>query len=73
MKKTYRLKNLDCANCARKMEDEIKKLQGINAASVSFLTQRISLDLSESADISKLEKAIVKICKKIESDCEVIL
>lgn len=72
MKKIYRIKNLQCAHCAHKMEKSIQKLDGIENASVNFLMQKITIETSVE-NLTELEKEISKICKKIESDCEVIL
>jgi cation transport ATPase len=71
MKKTYRLENLDCASCAAKMEDGIRQLPGIDAASVNFLTSKLTIETS-SDDSGALEKQIKAIVRKIEPDCDVI-
>ncbi|MCH5170382.1 MAG: cation transporter [Oscillospiraceae bacterium] len=71
MKKNYKLQDLDCANCAAKMEAAIKKLDGVNDAKVSFMTQRLTID----ADDEKFEAIVdeaAKICKKIEPDCLIV-
>ena len=72
MKKTYRMQNLDCANCAAKMERAIQNLEGVVEASVSFMAQRLTV----AADEDKFEQIIpqiVKAVKKVESDCKVIV
>ncbi len=71
MKKRFKLVNLDCANCAAKMEDAIKKLDGVNDASVSFMTQKLTLDADDARFDEILEQA-VKACKKVEPDCTVV-
>ena len=71
MKKRFKLVNLDCANCAAKMEDAIKKLDGVNDASVSFMTQKLTLDADDARFDVILEQA-VKVCKKVEPDCTVV-
>lgn len=71
MKKRFKLVNLDCANCAAKMEDAIKKLDGVNDASVSFMTQKLTLDADDTRFDEILEQA-VKVCKKVEPDCTVV-
>ena len=68
MKKTYKLIDLDCANCAAKMEDAIKKIDGVTDASVSFMTQKMTIE-TDSDDQTELMKQVVKICKKVEPDC----
>lgn len=71
MKKRFKLVNLDCANCAAKMEDAIKKLDGVNDATVSFMTQKLTLDADDARFDEILEQA-VKVCKKVEPDCTVV-
>ena len=72
MKKTFKLRDLDCANCAAKMETAISKLPGVNAVSVNFMQQKMTLDaLDELFD--DVVKAAVKCIAKVEPDCEVIL
>ena len=71
MKKKFKLQDLDCANCAAKMEDAIKKLPGVNAASVSFLTQKLTLDADDERFEEILDQA-AKICKKVEPDCQIV-
>ena len=68
MKKIYRLEDLDCANCAAKMEERIKKIDGVSDAAVSFLTQKMTI-VTESDDQTEIMKEVVRICKKIEPDC----
>ena len=70
MKKTYKLIDLDCANCAAKMEAAIKKLPGVTDATVSFLTQKMTI---EADDLDAIIKDVVKCIKKVEPDCEVVL
>lgn len=72
MKKKLKLKDLDCANCAAKMENAIKKIDGVHDASVSFMTQKMTVE----ADEDKMEgilKEIVAVCRKIEPDCEILI
>lgn len=70
MKKTYKLIDLDCANCARKMEDAIKKLPGVTDAAVNFLSQKMTI---EAEDVDAVMKDVVKCCKKVEPDCQIVL
>lgn len=72
MKKTFKLQDLDCANCAAKMEDAIKKLDGVNNATVSFMTQKLTLDADDAKFDAILQQA-VKVCKKVEPDCTIIV
>ena len=72
MKKRFKLTDLDCANCAAKMEAAIKKLDGVNDATVSFLTQKLTLD-ADDARFDDILSQVVKICKKVEPDCVINL
>ena len=72
MKKTFQMIDLDCANCAAKMEAAIKKLDGVNDASVSFLSQNMTID-AEDDKFDEIVKQAVKVCKKVEPDCEVVV
>ena len=71
MKKHFKLRDLDCANCAAKMEAAIRKLPGVNDASVSFLAQKLTLDADDERFEEILDQA-VKICKKVEPDCKIL-
>ena len=68
MKKKFKLTDLDCANCAAKMEDAIKKLDGVNDASVSFMMQKMTID-ADDARFVEIIKEVVEVCKKVEPDC----
>ena len=68
MKKKFKLTDLDCANCAAKMEDAIKKLDGVNDASVSFMMQKMTID-ADDARFDEIVKEVVEVCKKVEPDC----
>lgn len=72
MKKSFKIVDLDCAHCAAKMEEGIKKLSGVNDATVNFLAQKLVLDAEDDKFDAVLKEA-VKICKKIEPDCEIVL
>ena len=72
MKKTFKLIDLDCANCAAKMETAIKKLPGVTDASVSFMAQKMTVE-ADDARFDSIMKQIVKACTKVEPDCEIVL
>ncbi|RGG65855.1 cation transporter [Eubacterium sp. AF17-7] len=72
MKKKFKLQDLDCANCAAKMEDLIKKIDGVNGASVSFMTQKMMVD-ADDARFDDIMKEVVKVCAKVEPDCKILL
>ena len=69
MKKTYKCE-VDCANCAAKMEEAVKKVPGVKDARVNFMTQKFMLE-ADDADYDKVLEAAVKACKKVEPDCEI--
>ncbi len=72
MKKKFKLQDLDCANCAAKMEDAIKKLDGVNDANVSFMTQKMTID-AEDDKFDDIMKEVVEVCKKVEPDCVILM
>lgn len=70
MKKVFQLQDLDCANCAAKMERAVAKIDGVNEVNVSFLTQRMTIDADETRFDEIMEK-VVKTCRKVEPDCTI--
>ena len=62
MKKKFKLEDLDCANCAAKMEDAIKKIDVVNDASVSFMTQKMTVEFEDGTDEKKVMKQVLKNC-----------
>ncbi len=72
MKKVFKLIDLDCANCARKMEEAIKKIDGVETASVSFISQKLTVTADENHFDEIMKKAVSE-CKKIEPDCTIVL
>ncbi len=72
MRKTYQMEDLDCANCAAKMEAMIRKIDGVQSATVSFLAQKLVLE-AEEAELERILKEAEKICKKVDPDCEIVL
>lgn len=72
MKKTFKMIDLDCANCAAKMETAIKKLPGVTDASVSFMAQKMTVE-AEDERFDAIMKEVVKVCRKVEPDCEIVL
>ncbi len=72
MKKSYKLEDLDCANCAAKMENNINKIDGVKSAVVSFMAQRLTIETDDSCH-DEIMKKVVKVCKKVEPDCVIIL
>lgn len=71
MKKTLKFSEIDCANCAAKVEKNISKLEDVESVRVVFLTQKIILEVKEDCDWQGLIKAIEKEAKKVEPDCEI--
>ncbi len=72
MKKTYKIE-VDCANCAGKMEVATRKTPGVASATVNYMTQKMTVEFEEGADIAATMAAVLKSCKKVESDCEIFL
>ena len=72
MKKKYKIE-VDCANCAAKMEEATKKVAGVKDATVGFMTQKMSVEFEEEADIDAVMQEVVKACKRVEDDCEIYL
>ena len=70
MKKTYKIE-VDCANCATKMEEAAKKTPGVKDASVNFVMQKMSVEFEDGVDYGEVMKQVLKNCKKVESDCEI--
>ena len=71
MRKVFKLDNLDCANCAAKMEDAIKKINGVQDASMRFMTQKLVIEADE-ANMDAVVDEAVKVCKKIEPDITIL-
>ena len=72
MKKKFKLEDLDCANCAAKMEEAIKKIDGVNDAVVSFLAQKMTID-ADDARFDDIMKEIQATIAKVEPDCKLIM
>ena len=71
MKKRFNLEDLDCANCAAKMEAAIKKIDGVHDASVNFLTQKMMVD-ADDARFEAIMDEVVKVCRKVEPECVIL-
>lgn len=72
MKKTYDVE-VDCANCAAKMEEATKNTPGVKDASLSFMTLKLKVEFEEGADVDAVMQEVVKNCKVVEDDCEIFL
>lgn len=72
MKKVFKLEDLDCANCAAKMERAIAKIDGVTSATVSFMSQKLTID-ADDIRFDDIMKEVIKTCKKIEPDCRIII
>ncbi|MBQ8217924.1 MAG: cation transporter [Oscillospiraceae bacterium] len=70
MKKTYMI-DVDCANCAAKMEQAANTVEGIVSASVNYMALKMSVEFAEGADVKKVMGEVLKKCRKIEPDCEI--
>lgn len=71
MKKTFKLIDLDCANCAAKMEREAAKIEGVSEVSFNFMSQKMKLD-ADDEKFDEIVDKIARICKKIEPDCRIV-
>lgn len=72
MKKTYRIE-VDCANCANKMEEAARRTAGVADASVNFMALKMAVEFQEGYDPKAVMKEVLKNCRKIEEDCEIYL
>lgn len=72
MKKTYKI-DVDCANCANKMEEAAKKTPGVKDATVNFMMLKMNVEFEEGQDPKAVMKEVLKNCKKVEDDCEIFL
>ena len=72
MKKTYKIE-VDCANCANKMEIAAKQTTGVKDATVNFMTLKMAVEFEEGADHKAVMQEVLKSCKKVEDDCEIYL
>lgn len=72
MKKKFKLEDLDCANCAAKMEEAIKKIDGVNDAAVSFLAQKMTIDAVDDHFDAIMEE-VKAVCAKVEPDCKILM
>ncbi|MEG2770000.1 MAG: cation transporter [Oscillospiraceae bacterium] len=71
MMKAFKIKNLDCANCAAKLEEEIRKVNGVNNVSIAFMTQKMMLDM-ETSDSDNIMREVKKAIRRTEPGCELI-
>ncbi len=72
MKKSYKI-DVDCANCANKMEEAAKKTAGVKDATVNFMTLKMLVEFEEGANPKEVMPVVRENCKKVEDDCEVFL
>ncbi len=72
MKKTYKIE-VDCANCANKMEDAARKTEGVKDATVNFMTLKMIVEFEDGVDEKTVMKTVLKNCKKVEDDCEIYI
>ena len=72
MKKSYKIE-VDCANCANKMEEAAKATTGVKDAVVNFMTLKMNVEFEDGVDVKMVMKDVLKNCKKVEDDCEIYL
>ncbi|HCG59842.1 MAG TPA: heavy metal transporter [Lachnospiraceae bacterium] len=70
MKKKYKLNEIDCANCAMKLEEAVKAVEGVTSAKVNYMMQKLTFE-AEEGSIAEVEKAVLGVCRKMEPDMEV--
>lgn len=70
MKKTYMI-DVDCANCANKMEQAAKETKGVKDAVVNFMSLKMTVEFEDGADVKAVMKDVLKNCKRVEDDCEI--
>ena len=70
MKKMYKME-VDCANCANKMEMATKKVDGVKDAVVNFMTQKMTVEFEDGADVNVVMQTVLKVCRKVERHCEI--
>ena len=73
MKKKFKLTDLDCANCAAKMEEATKKVAGVKDATVNFMMLKMIVEFEDGQDPKAVMKDVLANCKKVEDDCEIYL
>ena len=71
MRKTFKLDEIDCANCARRLQDELARVDGVDAVSVNFMTQKLTLSAADDRFEDVLGR-VVALAAKVEPDCEII-
>ena len=72
MKKKFKMENLDCANCAAKMEEQIRKIPGVNDANMNFMTQKLTLD-AEDARFEEILAEAQKCCDRVDKGCRIVV
>lgn len=72
MKKSYKI-DVDCVNCANKMEEAAKKTEGVKDATVNFMMLKMNVEFDENADAKAVMKDVLKNCKRVEDDCEIYI
>ena len=72
MKKTYKI-DVDCANCANKMEEAARRTAGVKDATVNFMTLKMNVEVEEGHDIKTVMHEVLKNCKRVEDDCEIYI
>lgn len=72
MKKTYKI-DVDCANCANKMEEAAQRTAGVKNATVNFMTLKMNVEFEDGADNKAVMQEVLKNCKKVDDDCEIYL
>ena len=72
MKKKFKVENLDCAHCAAKMEEAIKKIPGVEDAVMNFMMQKLTLEIADDADMNEIVEKAQEAISKVSIVCEII-
>ena len=72
MKKKFKMENLDCANCAAKMEDLIRKIPGVNSVNMNFMTQKLTLE-AEDARFDEILAEAQRCCDRVDKGCRILV
>ena len=72
MKKKFKMENLDCANCAAKMEAAIKKIPGVTDASMNFMMQKLTIEAEDGANMDEIIAKAQECCSKVDADCKIL-
>ena len=73
MKKKFKMENLDCANCASKMEEAIKHIPGVQSASMNFMMQKLTLEIADGVNLDAIMEQAQACCTKVDAECKILI